>query len=169
MVRGENSGPMPRTELVFRPVEAGVSRSSRETGSATADFRDRKMNRSPGLGFFLFILLNATLFFRPHELIPEFGEPPIYNVIILACLAVSSSAVLRQLTSSSLSKDPIAACALCLLGSVVLSNLSHLRFGEAISSGIEFIKLLVYFLLLVALSIRSRVSAGSCSVFASSL
>ena len=82
---------------------------------------------------------------------PDLGEPPIYNVIILACLAVSSSAVLRQLTSRSLSKNPIVACALCLLGSVVLSHLSHFRFGEAINSGIEFIKLLLYFFLLVAL------------------
>ena len=109
------------------------------------------LSRSPGFGFFLFILLHAILFLRPHELIPEFGEPPIYNVIILASLAASSSAVLRQLTSSSLSKDPIVACALCLMGSVLLSDLSHLRIGESINSGIEFIKLLLYFLLLLAL------------------
>ena len=111
----------------------------------------QNMSRSPGFGFFLFILLTAILFLRPHELVPDFGEPPIYNVIILACLAVSSSAVLRQLTSSSLSKDPIVACALCLLPSVVLSNLSHLRIAESIDSAIEFIKLLLYFLLVVAL------------------
>ncbi len=110
----------------------------------------RNMSRSPGFGFFLFILLNATLFLRPHELVPEFGEPPIYNVMILSSLAVSSSAVLHRLTLRSLSKDPIVASSLCLLASVVLSNLSHLRFGEAINSGIEFIKLLLYFLLLVA-------------------
>ena len=28
------------------------------------------MSRSPGLGFFLFILLNATMFVRPQELFP---------------------------------------------------------------------------------------------------
>lgn len=130
---------------------AGVIRGTRLPGTNRSGSRGRNVSRSPQLGFFLFILLNATLFLRPHELVPDFGEPPIYNVIILACLAVSSSAVLRQLTSSSLSKDPIVACALCLLPSVVLSNLSHLRIAESIDSAIEFIKLLVYLFLLVAL------------------
>ena len=109
------------------------------------------MNRSPGFGFFLFILLNAILFIRPQELFPDLGELPIYNVIILPCLAVSSSAVLRQLTPVSLSKSPIEAFALCFLGSVVLSHLSHLQFGLATNSAIEVIKVLVYFFLLVAL------------------
>jgi putative inorganic carbon (hco3(-)) transporter len=111
----------------------------------------RQGRRRHSLDFALFILLNATLFVRPHELVPGFGEPPIYNVIILACLAVSSSAVLRQLTPDSLSKNPINACALCLLGSVVLSHLSHFRLGEAFNGAIEFIKVLVYYFLLVSL------------------
>jgi putative inorganic carbon (hco3(-)) transporter len=107
------------------------------------------MSRSPGLGFFLFILLNATLFVRPAEIVPVLQAYPIYNVIILACLAVSSSAVLRQLTPRSLSMNPIAACALCFVGSVVLSQLSHFQFGPAINSGVELIKILLYFFLLV--------------------
>ena len=109
------------------------------------------MSRSPGLGFFLFIVLNATLFIRPQELILSLGELPIYNVLSLAGLAVSASAVLPQLTADSLSKNPINACALCLLGAVVLSHLSHFQLGEALNSAIEFIKVLVYYFLLVSL------------------
>ena len=59
--------------------------------------------------------------------------------------------MLRQLTPDSLSKNPINACALCLLGSVVLSHLSHFRLGEAFLWAIEFIKVLVYYFLLVSL------------------
>ena len=109
------------------------------------------MSRSPGFGFFLFILLNATLFVRPQELVPGLAELPIYNLLILACLAVSFSAVLRQFTSDSLIKNPISACVLCLLGSVVLADLSHFQIRAAIDSTIELIKLVLYYFLLVGL------------------
>jgi putative inorganic carbon (hco3(-)) transporter len=109
------------------------------------------MSRSPGFGFFLFILLNATLFVRPAEFVPALADWPIYNAIILGCLAVAFSAVLHQLHPDFLSKNAISACVFCLLFSVVLSDLSHFRFGEAINSATEILKLLLYFLLLVGL------------------
>ena len=75
---------------------------------------------------------------------------PIYEVVILSCLAVSSSAVLAQLTPRSLRKSPISTCVLGVLGSVVLSLLSHFLIADAILSGIEFLKTLLYYLLLVS-------------------
>ena len=109
------------------------------------------MSRSPGLGFFLFILLNATLFLRPAELVPALLDLPIYNVIILSCLAASASAVLGQLSSRSLSQSSINACVLCLFGSAILSNLTHFQIREAIDSGVELIKVVIYYFLLVSL------------------
>jgi O-antigen ligase len=109
------------------------------------------MSRSPGLGFFLFILLNATMFVRPQELFTALGELPIYNAIMLACLAVSALAVCGQLTPDSLSKNPINACAVCLLGLVILSHISHFRLREAIDSSNELIKVLVYYFLIIGL------------------
>src|SRR5262249_32230854 len=94
---------------------------------------------------------NATLFVRPQELFPEYGALPIFNATILACLAFSLPAVARQLAPSSLLKDPIVACAVCLFISVILSHLSHFKFGEALDAGIELIKVLISLFLLVAL------------------
>ena len=109
------------------------------------------MSRSPRLGFFLFILLNATMFVRPQELVPGLGELPIYNAIMVACLAVSALAVCGQLTPDSLSKNPINACSVCLLGLVILSHISHFRLIEAMDSANELIKVLLYFFLIVSL------------------
>ncbi len=103
------------------------------------------------MGFFLFILLNATLFIRPVDLIPSLAGAPIHNVLILGCLAVSAEAVLGQLKPGSLISNPIHACALCFLVSIVLSLLSHFMIREAIDAGFEFIKTLVFYFLLVAL------------------
>ena len=103
------------------------------------------------MGFCLFILLNATLFLRPAELVPALLDLPIYNVIILSCLAASAFAVLGQLSSRSLSQNSISACVLCLFVSAILSNLAHFQIREAIDSGVELIKVLLYYFLLVSL------------------
>ncbi len=88
------------------------------------------MSRSPGLGFFLFIVLNATLLIRPQELAPALAQYPIYNVIILACLAVSAFSVLGQLSLRSLGQNAVNACVLCLFGSAIVSQLAHFQIGE---------------------------------------
>ena len=109
------------------------------------------MSRSPGLGFFLFILLNANLFVRPVDLIPSLANVPIHNVLILCCLGISAGAVLGQMKPGSLISNPIHACALCFLVSIVLSHLSHFMIGEAINAGVDFTKTLLFYFLLVAL------------------
>ena len=107
------------------------------------------MSRSPGLGFFLLILLNATLFVRPAELVPALVDLPIYNAIMLSCLAVSASAVSRQLASSA-GQNSINVCVFGMLVGVMISHLSHFRISEAIGCGFEFSKVLLYYYLLVA-------------------
>jgi putative inorganic carbon (hco3(-)) transporter len=113
-------------------------------------FHNPKMSRSSSLGFFLFVLLNATLFIRPQEIVPEIGNLPIYNCINVPCLAVSFLAVMRALSPDSLSRNPVNFCMLCLLVSAPLSDLVHSRPREAIDSATEFAKLLIYYFLLVA-------------------
>ncbi|MDR3623154.1 MAG: O-antigen ligase family protein [Paludisphaera borealis] len=103
------------------------------------------------MGFFLFLLVNATLFVRPAEVIPELLELPIYNVLILGCFAYSYPVVLRQLSGKSLVETPITACVVGLLGAVVLSHLSHLHLFGARTSGFLFAKIVMYYLLLVGL------------------
>ncbi|APW59899.1 O-antigen ligase family protein [Paludisphaera borealis] len=103
------------------------------------------------MGFLLFLLVNATLFVRPAEVVPELMELPIYNVLILGCFAYSYPVVLRQLSGESLVENPITACVVGLLGSVVLSHLSHLHLSDTLTFGFLFAKVVMYYLLLVGL------------------
>ena len=102
------------------------------------------------VAFALFILLNATLFVRPAEIVPALLGLPIYNVLISTCLVVSLPAILAQLTGRSLAERPITACVVGLLAAVVLSHLSHFSLGEARTAGEQFVKVVLYYLLLVS-------------------
>jgi hypothetical protein len=100
------------------------------------------------IGFCLFVLVNATLFIRPAELLPALEGLPIYNVLITTCLAVSFGPVLSQL--KALRERPITACVLGLLVTIVLSDLARFEFGSASSNGFDFGKVVLYYLLLLA-------------------
>jgi hypothetical protein len=101
--------------------------------------------------FYLFILVNAVLFLRPGEIIPELEGARLYEMAILACLAVSVVPVLRQLSTRSLVVRPITLCVLGLFVAVVLSHLSHLYFYGTWVSGVAFAKIVLYYLLLVGI------------------
>jgi O-antigen ligase len=102
------------------------------------------------MGFFFFLLVNAALLLRPTELIPGLEDVPLYEFLILACLAFSFFSVLKQLTIRSLLSQPITVCVLGLGVAVVLSHLSHANITDSRRSGFEFFKVIVYYLLLVA-------------------
>jgi hypothetical protein len=103
------------------------------------------------VGYFLFLLVNVVLFIRPAEVVPALNDLPIYNVLILACLACSYPIVIRQLRVENLIGNPISACVVGLLGAIVLSHLSHLHLHEMRGSAFLFIKVVLYYLLLVGL------------------
>jgi len=103
------------------------------------------------LAWVLFLLLNATLFMRPAEIVPELEGMQIYEVIILACLAACLPAVLKKLDTRSLRVNPITLCVLGMLPAVMMSHLSHGDLWSARVYGVEFAKVIVYFLLLVTL------------------
>jgi O-antigen ligase len=104
-----------------------------------------------GVGFVLFLVLNAVLFVRPAEIVPALLGWEIYLACILLCLIVSFPVVLEQLVPRSLESRPITVCVLGLLLAVVLSHLSHFRFDSAYQYGWEFVKIILYFLLFVGL------------------
>jgi hypothetical protein len=103
------------------------------------------------LGFALFLLVNAALFIRPGEIVPDLEGQPVYNVIILACLAVSLPAVFAQLAPRSLVNTPISMCVVGLQAAVILSHLSHFQIHYARQAGFDFFKIVLYYLLLVGL------------------
>ncbi len=117
--------------------------------TAWAGDRSAASGNSPGFG--LFIILNVTLFIRPGEVVPELIGWPIFLVLVLLCLAVSLPQVLRHLSGRSLREKPITVCVLGLWAAVVLSLLANLSLTGAGAWGFEFLKMVVYYLLLVGL------------------
>jgi hypothetical protein len=101
--------------------------------------------------FFLFILANAMLFIRPSELLPDLGDFELYRYVILACLLASLPIVLHQVFARIQGVPPIAGCVLALFPAVILSHVTQGNADEALEQGIEFFKVLVYFLLMLAL------------------
>ena len=101
--------------------------------------------------FFLFLLANAFLFIRPSEFIPGLAEVEVYRYLIVACLAVSFPAVLQQMTLPFAGVPPIVTCVLLLLPAVFLSGFFHGNFELIQETVIEFVKVLIYFVLLISL------------------
>jgi hypothetical protein len=101
------------------------------------------------MGFFLFLLVTATLLIRPAEQFPELRGVRIYEALILLCFAFSFGSVLEQFTVKNLETRPISLCVIGLLVAVVASQLAQGNAVAAGNSGFEFFKLVVYFVLLV--------------------
>src|SRR5437764_117066 len=78
-----------------------------------------------GLGFFLFLLVNAALFMRPTEIFQDVFYSQTYLVLILSCFVVSVPCVTRQLTPSALVAQPISVCILGLTAAIMLSHLTR--------------------------------------------
>jgi O-antigen ligase len=122
-----------------------------------------------GLGFFLFLLVNAALFVRPADVVPALLGVEIYQYLILACFAVSFPAILARLSPARLEKNPIDVCVLLLLPAVALSLFTRGDMSDLGTQCFAIFKILVYYLLFVSLVTspgRLRVFIGCLIVFA---
>jgi O-antigen ligase len=106
--------------------------------------------------FFLFLLVNFTLFVRPAEIFPAIAELPIYNYTILAAFAFALPKVVDHLRPDHLSREPITFCVLGLLAAVVMSHLVHIDTWSAREKGFEFLKVVIYYLLLISVVNSTR-------------
>lgn len=103
------------------------------------------------MAFFLFLLVNATLFLRPAEIMPELEGQPIYQVMILACLFFALPEIVTYFSRFSLTSQPITLCVLGMLPACLLAHLFAFRTDEAARAGLELGKAIVYFILAVSL------------------
>src|SRR5262245_23347788 len=87
------------------------------------------------LPFLLLLAVNATLLIRPAEIVPELAGLPIFQVLILASLALSLPAVAARLSPAALLAQPITTCVLGMMPFVLLSRLVDLNLGETIRCG----------------------------------
>lgn len=109
------------------------------------------MIRAPRSAFILFLLVNATLFIRPGELVPALAPLPIYEGLIVGAFLLSLSAVRERFRWQTLKRQPISLCAAGLLVAIVLSHLLHFYMYGVQTSTVDFAKTLIYYALFVAL------------------
>ncbi len=102
------------------------------------------------MSFFLFVLVNATLFIRPAELVPEVKDWPIYEYLIISCLVLSIPEVLKHFSGASIDRQPITICVFGIFAAVILSQLAQLNLVEAARVAFQFFKVMVYYVLLVS-------------------
>jgi O-antigen ligase len=107
--------------------------------------------RTGAVGYALFLVLNAVLFLRPTELIPDLEELPIYEIIILSCMAFSWKPLWERLQGGALARQPVTACVLGLWVAATLSQLSHAHLEGTWTAAKDFGKVVIYYLLLVGL------------------
>jgi hypothetical protein len=143
------------SSLPVRPAQLpGIYLNGRPQYVARRD-RERPASFSQTIGFFLFVLVNATLFLRPSEIVPELEVLPTYEVLILACLFFSLPAVYKQVRLTTLPERPVTLLVLALMVAVVLSHLlspyHYFFIWGARMSAYKFLKILVYYLLVVSL------------------
>ena len=101
------------------------------------------------LSFFFFLLVTCVLFMRPTDYFPESGS--LYLIVISACLLTSWTVVSEQLSVGSLERRPITAGVLGLLTAMILSILCNLRFELLAVEAFEFVKVTLFYLLMVGL------------------
>jgi hypothetical protein len=103
------------------------------------------------MSYVLFLLVNAVLFLRPAEIFPEVRGISFYEYLILACLVFALPEVLRTLFGQPVEAQPITLCVLGVLVGVVMSQVATLNFAEAGRTGVYFLKVVVYYILLISI------------------
>jgi putative inorganic carbon (hco3(-)) transporter len=103
-----------------------------------------------GGAFVLFLLLNASLYIRPADILPALEGAPIYQFLIIVCLLLAIRAVSAQLKIRDLRTRPISFCVIGLGVIILLSQAANGLWENIGTDGVEFIKVVLYYLLLVA-------------------
>lgn len=102
------------------------------------------------MGYLLFLVLNGVLFLRPEELFPSITGLQIYYWVIVTNLVVCVPAIVNQLSGKELIKNPVTFCVLGVFLAIAASHLARFDLWHAREATFEFLKVVLYFLLLVA-------------------
>ena len=108
--------------------------------------RDKSLAK---LAFALFLLTTATLFLRPAELFVWLAGAPIYEALIFGTLALTFQSVIGHFRQFMLFRQPIVLCVLGVFVAIGISHLQYIYVGGILDSGTLFLKVMVYFGLLV--------------------
>lgn len=98
--------------------------------------------------WFFFVLLNAAFFVRPGDLMQS-ADFPVYNFTMIACLILAGPRVVE--VARSWRQSPITTCVLGMVAACLLSHMSRAYFGRAVEDGIYLVKIIIYYLVFVAI------------------
>lgn len=101
------------------------------------------------MNFAFFLILNAVLLIRPEEIIPDIAGIRLYLTSIIICSIATCPQIIAQLRPTELKNRPITICVLGLLVAGILSHLARSRSELAIDFVGDFIKVVLYYLILV--------------------
>lgn len=105
--------------------------------------------------FFVFLLLNAVMIAWPAQLFPMLSGVPLYQILILICLALTFPLVLSQVSTELLTGQPITVCVLGVVLAALLTDLLHAQFLSDTASGINMLKTFIYYLLMISVIDRT--------------
>jgi len=102
------------------------------------------------MDFVLFIVATGVLFLRPLDFVPDLATLPLYLACLLAAAGSAAAPIVRQLSPTALAARPVTVCVLGVLGAILISHLLQGALWEARTAGSEFAKVVLYYLLLLA-------------------
>lgn len=101
------------------------------------------------MAFLFFILVTATLFLRPSEIVPDLQGFRIYEFLMVGAIVGLRREIFEQCRLDRLRTQPMTICAVGLLAAIAMSHLQH-GFLYGARWGMEiYYKTLLYFLMLV--------------------
>jgi hypothetical protein len=119
--------------------------------------------------FFLFLLVNFTLFVRPTDFVQGYEELSVYNYVLLVALVAAAPKIVNHCVSGRLFHDPIVVCVLGLVPAIALSHLCRLDTYSARTGALEFCKVVIYYLMLISVvnsTQRLRIFLYAVALFA---
>jgi O-antigen ligase len=141
---------MTHAHLPARGTTAARARAAALGLRASADTLARLAVLVDRAAVVLLMLAVAALVFRPADLI-GMTDAPIYEGLILACIACSVPRLLERLAAGPIRFDAVSALVLLLVPAVVLSHLAHWNTYDARLGALGMVKGCTLFVLIVGL------------------
>jgi O-antigen ligase len=102
------------------------------------------------LDFAIFILVMGILFARPADYFPGLENVPLYLMAIVPCILISWHKLLPQFSSAGLKDRPVLVFGIGILFWAVLGMIARRRFEDALEFSIDYTKMLLFYVLLLA-------------------
>ncbi|MBL8798970.1 MAG: O-antigen ligase family protein [Planctomycetia bacterium] len=100
--------------------------------------------------FYLLLSCLAVLLVRPQDFAAGMEDAPLYLALLLLGCVAAGPEVLSQFGGDSLWRSPVTLCVLALLPATILSHLAHGRTYEARTDAVDFAKIVLLYLFVVA-------------------